>query len=132
MFNTANSFTLSVPDTRAYLNSIQPGNYPPHNIIRSHENVYIELAVAGFKREELKVYTEESVLHVEGEREETYEDVEYIHRGLASRKFHKGWRLPTDLEIVDVTHENGLLKITCEKVVPENLRRKDYLLPDAG
>ena len=131
MFHTANQFTLTVPETQAYLRSIQPGNYPPHNIIRTHENVYVELAVAGFKRDELKVYTEEGVLHVEGERSETYEDVYYIHRGLASRKFHKGWRLPTDLEIVDVTHEDGLLKITCERVVPENLRRKDYLLPDS-
>lgn len=131
MFNTSNSFTLSVPDTRWYLDSIQPGNYPPHNIIKGKEHVIVEMAVAGFKRDELKVYTEENVLHVEGDRQDTYDETDFVHRGLGFRKFHKGWKLPSDLQIQEVTHQDGLLTIRFEKVVPENLRRKDYLLPDA-
>ena len=103
-------------------------NYPPYNLI--HEsNVLsrLEIALAGFKRDEVKVYTEYGKLIVEAEKEEKKEPETYTHRGLAQRSFSKQWSLSDDTEVGDVTLEDGLLTVTLKKVVPEHHARKDYI-----
>ena len=105
-----------------------PSNYPPYNLI--HEsNVLsrLEIALAGFKRDEVKVYTEYGKLTVEAEKEEKKEPETYTHRGLAQRSFSKQWSLSDDTEVGDVTLEDGLLTVTLKKVVPEHHARKDYI-----
>lgn len=105
-----------------------PSNYPPYNLI--HEsNVLsrLEIALAGFKRDEVKVYTEYGKLIVEAEKEEKKEPETYTHRGLAQRSFSKQWSLSDDTEVGEVTLEDGLLTITLKKVVPEHHARKDYI-----
>ena len=105
-----------------------PSNYPPYNLI--HEsNVLsrLEIALAGFKRDEVKVYTEYGKLIVEAEKEEKKEPETYTHRGLAQRSFSKQWSLSDDTEIGEVTLEDGLLTVTLKKVVPEHHARKDYI-----
>ena len=105
-----------------------PSNYPPYNLI--HEsNVLsrLEIALAGFKRDEVKVYTEYGKLIVEAEKEEKKEPETYTHRGLAQRSFSKQWSLSDDTEVGDVTLEDGLLTVTLKKVVPEHHARKDYI-----
>ena len=102
-------------------------SYPPFNIIQenNHEST-LEIALAGFKKKELKVYTEHGKLIVEGKKEEKKEN-EYVHRGMAQRSFQRGWQLTDDVEIKEVTFEDGLLSINLGKVVPEHHARKDYL-----
>jgi molecular chaperone IbpA len=103
-------------------------NYPPYNLI--HEsNVLsrLEIALAGFKRDEVKVYTEYGKLVVEAEKEEKTETGSYAHKGIAARSFSKQWSLSDDTEIGDVTLEDGLLTVTLKKVVPEHHARKDYI-----
>ena len=102
-------------------------NYPPFNIIQqnNHEST-LEIALAGFKKKEVKVYTEHGKLVVEGKKEEKKEN-EYVHRGMAQRSFQRGWQLTDDVEIKEVTFEDGLLSIHLGKVVPEHHARKDYL-----
>ena len=102
-------------------------NYPPFNIIQenNHEST-LEIALAGFKKKEVKVYTEHGKLIVEGKKEEKKEN-EYVHRGMAQRSFQRGWQLTDDVEIKEVTFEDGLLSIHLGKVVPEHHARKDYL-----
>ena len=105
-----------------------PSNYPPYNLI--HEsNVLsrLEIALAGFKRDEVKVYTEYGKLIVEAQKEEKKEPETYTHRGLAQRSFSKQWSLSDDTEIGEVTLEDGLLTVTLKKVVPEHHARKDYI-----
>ena len=101
--------------------------YPPFNIIQenNHEST-LEIALAGFKKKEVKVYTEHGKLVVEGRKEEKKEN-EYVHRGMAQRSFQRGWQLTDDVEIKEVTFEDGLLSINLGKVVPEHHARKDYL-----
>ena len=102
-------------------------NYPPFNIIQ--ENNYestLEIALAGFKKKEVKVYTEHGKLVVEGKKEEKKEN-EYVHRGMAQRSFQRGWQLTDDVEIKEVYFEEGLLSIHLGKIVPEHHARKDYL-----
>ena len=102
-------------------------SYPPFNIIQenNHEST-LEIALAGFKKKEVKVYTEHGKLIVEGKKDEKKEN-EYVHRGMAQRSFQRGWQLTDDVEIKEVTFEDGLLSINLGKVVPEHHARKDYL-----
>ena len=102
-------------------------SYPPFNIIQenNHEST-LEIALAGFKKKEVKVYTEHGKLIVEGKKEEKKEN-EYVHRGMAQRSFQRGWQLTDDVEIKEVVFEDGLLSINLGKVVPEHHARKDYL-----
>ena len=101
--------------------------YPPFNIIQenNHEST-LEIALAGFKKKEVKVYTEHGKLIVEGKKDEKKEN-EYVHRGMAQRSFKREWQLTDDVEIKEVSFEDGLLSIHLGKVVPEHHSRKDYL-----
>ena len=101
--------------------------YPPFNIIQenNHEST-LEIALAGFKKKEVKVYTEHGKLVVEGKKEEKKEK-EYVHRGMAQRSFKREWQLTDDIEIKDAVFEDGLLSVNVGKVVPEHHARKDYL-----
>tara|TARA_B100000427_G_C15206041_1_gene462517 strand:+ start:151 stop:591 length:441 start_codon:yes stop_codon:yes gene_type:complete len=108
-----------------------PSNYPPYNLVQlnNHES-RLEVALAGFKKDEVKVYTEFGKLHVEGNKEEKETDVEYTHRGLAQRSFTRTWQLSDDCEVRQVVFADGLLSIELGKVVPEKHARKDYLTDD--
>ena len=118
-----------------YLNrfweSDNKSNYPPYNLVQlnNHESK-LEVALAGFKKDEVKVYTEFGKLHVEGIKEEKEADGEYQHRGLAQRSFKRTWTLSEDCEVRQVAFEDGLLTVELGKVVPEKHARKDYLTGD--
>ena len=75
-------------------------NYPPYNLVQlnNHES-RLEVALAGFKKEEVKVFTEFGKLHVEGIKEDKETDAEYRHRGLAQRSFKRAWQLSEDCEV---------------------------------
>ena len=105
-----------------------PSNYPPYNLVQlnNHESK-LEVALAGFKKDEVKVYTEFGKLHVEGIKEEKETNGEYQHRGLAQRSFKRTWTLSEDCEVRQVVFADGLLSIELGKVVPEKHARKDYL-----
>ena len=105
-----------------------PSNYPPYNLIQlnNHESK-LEIALAGFKKDEVKVYTEFGKLHVEGIKEEKEADGEYQHRGLAQRSFKRTWTLSEDCEVRQVVFADGLLTVDLGKIVPEKHARKDYL-----
>ncbi len=102
-------------------------NYPPFNTIQeSNVSFRVEVALAGFKKNEISVYTENNKLFVEGQKEED-SDSQYLHRGLAQRSFTRAWTLPDDLKVEEVNFEDGLLTIRLHRIVPEHQRRKDYL-----
>jgi molecular chaperone IbpA len=106
----------------------QSTNYPAYNLI--HEsNVLsrLEIALAGFKKNEVKVYTEYGKLAVEAEKEEKTETGTYAHKGIAARSFTRQWSMSDDTEVGDVTFEDGLLTVMLKKVVPEHHARKDYI-----
>ena len=103
-------------------------NYPPYNLIQvSNVESRLELALAGFKKEEVNVYTEYGKLFVEGQKESKEDTTSYVHRGMAQRSFTRAWTLSDDTEIRSVTFEDGLLSVQLGKVVPEHHARKDYL-----
>ena len=102
-------------------------NYPPYNLVQvSNVESRLELALAGFKKEEVNVYTEYGKLFVEGQKEDKETESSYVHKGLAQRSFTRTWTLSDDTEIGSVTFENGLLEIVLKKVVPDHHARKDW------
>ena len=102
-------------------------NYPPFNLVQvSNVESRLELALAGFKKEEVNVYTEYGKLFVEGQKEDKETDTTYVHRGVAQRSFTRSWTLSDETEVRSVVFEDGLLSITLGKVVPEAHKRKDW------
>ena len=103
-------------------------NYPPYNLVTvSNVESRLELALAGFKKKEVYVYTQDGKLFVEGQKEDKETGTEYVHRGVAQRSFTRTWTLSDETEVRSVVFEDGLLSITLGKIVPDHHQRKDYL-----
>tara|TARA_R100001594_G_scaffold17800_2_gene36001 strand:+ start:683 stop:1114 length:432 start_codon:yes stop_codon:yes gene_type:complete len=111
-----------------FFNESPQSNYPPYNLIQvnNHEST-LEIALAGFKKDELKVFTEFGKLYVEGSKEESKVDGTFIHQGLAQRNFQRVWTVSDDTEIGSVEFTDGLLTVELKKIVPEHHARKQYL-----
>jgi HSP20 family molecular chaperone IbpA len=103
-------------------------NYPPYNLIQiNNVESRLEIALAGFKREEVNVFTEYGKLFVEGQKSDSGTDETFIYKGLAQRSFKRAWTLSDETEVREVTFEDGLLTIRLGKVIPEHHTRKEYL-----
>ncbi len=103
-------------------------NYPPFNLVQvSNVESRLELALAGFRKKEVFVYTQDGKLFVEGQKEDKETDTRYVHKGLAQRSFTRSWTLTDDTEVRSVDFEDGLLSITLGRIVPDHHKRKDYL-----
>ena len=102
-------------------------SYPPYNLIQVNEDEsQLEMALAGFTDQEVKVYTEKGNLVVEGKKTQS-DDREYVHRGMAQRSFTRTWSISEDTEVSNVTFENGLLVVTLTRVVPEARKKRFFL-----
>ena len=103
-------------------------NYPPYNLIQvNNVESRLEIALAGFKKEEVHAFTEYGKLFVEGQKQNKDEDGTFIHKGVAQRNFKRSWTLSDDTEVSNVVFEDGLLTIELRKIVPEHHARKDYI-----
>ena len=103
-------------------------NYPPYNLVQlnNHESK-LEIALAGFKKDELKVFTEFGKLHVQGKKEESENDRTFVHQGLAQRSFERVWTVTDDTKVGSVEFVDGLLTVELNKIVPEHHSRRDYI-----
>ena len=111
-----------------FFNDTRTENYPPYNIVQvNNVETRLEVALAGFKKKEVKVYTEFGKLVVEGNKEKKDEKDELIFKGLAQRSFQRTWGITDDTEVQKVEFEDGLLTVTVGKIVPEHHARKDWL-----
>jgi molecular chaperone IbpA len=111
---------------RRFANSVS-NNYPPHNILKTGENQYeIQIAVTGFKKDEINVTVEDNVLIIKGESQTSNEstDMVYIHRGLATRDFVKEFPLAEYIEVVGAETQNGMLSIKLIRNIPESAKPK--------
>ena len=102
-------------------------NYPPYNLVTvSNVESRLELALAGFKKKEVYVYTQDGKLFVEGQKEDKETGTDYVHRGVAQRSFTRSWTLSDETEVRSVVFEDGLLSITLGRIVPDHHKRKDW------
>lgn len=106
---------------RRYANSTN--NYPPYNIIKHDDNTFeIEVAVAGFDREDVSVEVDQNQLRIVGRRIKEDDAAKYIHRGLAARDFERVFTLADHMEVGDAEMTNGVLRVTLNRVIPEALK----------
>ncbi|HKP78253.1 MAG TPA: Hsp20 family protein, partial [Phenylobacterium sp.] len=97
--------------------------YPPYNIERTDENAYrIDIAVAGFRPEELNVEVKENLLTVTGRKAANDESKQYLHRGLAERNFERRFQLADYVIVSDANLADGLLSISLKRELPEALK----------
>ena len=102
-------------------------NYPPYNLVSVNDiESRLEVALAGFKKTEVFVYTQDDKLFIEGKKEDKETETKYVHKGLGKRSFTRFWTLSDDTEVRSVDFEDGLLKISLGKIVPEKHKRKDW------
>lgn len=105
------------PKTVTAANNI---SYPPYNLIQWNPERYsLEFAVAGFNKDQIDISVEKGVLCVCGEQTEEAADINYLHKGIAARKFVRKFQLPEYVEIYDAKLENGILSIDLVKEIPE-------------
>ena len=108
----------------------QPRNdsFPPHNIVysKNNESFKVEIALAGYAEDEIKVTLQDQVLTIETDELETSKNDEanYIHQGIAQRKFRKQFTLGEFLVVEGADLTNGLLTITINKELPEEKKPK--------
>ena len=111
-----------------FFNMDTTSNYPPYNIVQiNNVESRLEIALAGFKKKEVKVYTEFGKLYVEGKKEESDTHGEFVHKGLAQRSFTRVWTISDDTEVRGVEFTDGLLVVALGKIVPDHHARKDFL-----
>ena len=102
----------------------QGNSYPPYNIrITSEDHYRITMAVAGFSQDEIDITSEQNRLLVTGDRaDDSTEQGEYLHRGIASRSFERRFNLADHVKVVGASLENGLLHIDLERELPEAMK----------
>jgi molecular chaperone IbpA len=102
-----------------------PTGYPPYNIENVGENAYlIEVAVAGFKSEELDIQVKENLLTVTGRKAANDEGRQYLYRGLAERNFERRFQLADYVIVTDANLSDGLLSIALKRELPESLKAR--------
>ena len=98
-------------------------SYPPYNVIKLDEDSYqVEIAIAGFDKKDIEVTVDNGTLIVKGNKEES--DTQFVHKGIATRKFTRSFALGEYMEVVGADFENGMLKINVDRIVPEEKKPK--------
>jgi molecular chaperone IbpA len=97
--------------------------YPPYNIERTGDNEYrVEIAVAGFKSDELAIDVKEAVLTVTGRKAANDGERRFVHRGLAERNFERRFQLAEYVVVTEANLADGLLSISLKRELPEALK----------
>ena len=105
--------------------SFQAPSFPYYNIVKQGKNKYdIELALAGYSKDDIEVNLEEGVLTIKSKKEEKSEDKdsdgEILHKGIAKRYFSKAFTIADDVEVKGAELKDGLLRVALERIVPEH------------
>ena len=115
------------------LNSLQKTNakvsYPPYNVLQFSEDEYrLDLAIAGFEKDEISVTVKDGSLIISGEKDGDYEDDTYLYRGIATRKFTRSFALGEFMEVDEAEIENGILSVVITRVIPEEKKPKEITI----
>ena len=136
IFNTLRPFSIGFDDMfDQFENMLGNGglamqsNYPPYNIRKTGKDNYaIEVALAGFSKDDVEVEFEDNLLTVRTKQvdksNENSDGSEIIHKGISQRQFARSFTIAEDVKINDATLKDGLLTIACERIVPEYKKKK--------
>ena len=118
----------SMFDRLEKLQSQQEG-YPPHNVVKHGADSFeIALAVAGFNEKDLFVEQEENVLTIASKDVDLNGNKEYLHKGIATRKFKKTFTLSEFVEVESVALVDGILSVYLVKNIPEEKKPKSFTI----
>ena len=107
--------------------------YPPYDIESLGENEYaITLAVAGFEESELDIQIEKGVLSVRGKKADSEAERSYLYQGIANRSFERKFNLADHIEVTGADLNNGLLKVSLVKEIPEAMKPKSIAIGQPG
>ena len=131
IFDAANRYSIGLDDIfyrlHSYGSNHPGGQYPPYNIVKeSNVKWRIEVALAGWAPEDVEVTTESNILLVKSVGPKNDGEEEYVHRGLSSRTFARGFNLSDDVEVGTVSFNNGLLVVELRRIIPDHQKRKVY------
>ena len=131
IIDAAERYSVGLDDIFYRLHSYGMGSvneaYPPYNLVKESEVKWrIEMALAGWSKEEVEVSTESNVLLVRSKTAKEKGEEEYMHRGVATRTFARGFNLSDDVEIGEVTFKNGMLVVELRKIIPDHQKLKIY------
>ena len=102
-----------------------PSNYPPYNIVKlDDERQQLQLALAGFLKDDIEVAVERGVLNISVSKDYQLAEGEYVHRGIALRSFSRNWKLSDDTVVDSVSYDDGMLRVTLRRHIPEEHKRK--------
>jgi len=136
IFNSLRPFSIGFDDMFDQFESLlgngglsMQSNYPPYNIRKTGKDKYaIEVAVAGFNKDDVEIEYEDNLLTVKTKKvDKAVEkdiDGEIIHRGISQRSFSRSFTIADDIKVEGAEIKDGLLTINCEKIVPEQKKRK--------
>ena len=104
-------------------------NYPPYNIVKSGNNKYdVEVALAGFNKKDINVNVGDGMLTIESKKEDKNSDEdengEVLHKGISQRYFKRSFSVADDVEVKGAKLENGLLRVSMERKIPEARKLK--------
>lgn len=110
------------------------GGYPPYNVIAETEDSYtVELAVAGFSKDDLSIEEHNGNLTIRGAKKDEEEDTRnYAHKGISSRKFERTFALAEHVHVTDAVVENGMLSVSLVREVPEALKPRSIEIAFKG
>jgi len=95
-------------------------SFPPHNIIKLDDTHYVvELAVAGFSKDEIEITTQDGTLTIKGDKQEGQANLQYLHRGIGTRSFTKQLTIADTVEVKGAEFKDGILRVGLENVIPE-------------
>jgi len=108
------------------------GTYPPYNILQLDENNYqIDIALAGFKSDEIRVQVHQQELTVEGQVETT-DDSNFLFKGIATRNFQRKFSLGEHVEVTSAKLKDGLLTISLYREIPESAKPREISVEVVG
>ena len=131
IFDASQRFSVGFDDLFYRLHSYGVGSpggqYPPYNIVKeSNVKWRIELALAGWAAEDIEVSTESNVLLIKSKTAKDRQEEDYMHRGVATRTFARGFNLSDDVEVGTVSFTNGMLVVELQKIIPDHQKLKIY------
>ena len=135
--DAAERYSVGLDDIFYRLHSYGMGSvneaYPPYNLVKESEiNWRIEMALAGWDKDEIEVSTESNVLLVRSKAAKSKGEEEYMHRGVATRTFARGFNLADDVEVTTVDFKNGMLVVNLRKIIPDHQKLKLYEINSGG
>ena len=130
IFDQLRPYTIGYDNIFDHFNDMFEGsslktNYPPYDILKHSDTKYdIQVALAGYSKEDIIIEIKENTLSIKSVKQNKDDKVEVLHRGISKRYFERHFTIADDVKVNGAELKDGLLTISCEKVIPEHKKRK--------